>query len=175
VIPKDAFIRTGEENPEKILVNKVDYESSFQVIAALQTELSSAKQTISEMQDHRNTQAEIITRTRAELEAVKGELRKYKEGFKNEQHKFGMEFLKNEKLTSKLKTATEALEFYADENKWFRKDITINFQETTAVFKVEDPSKLPTDFKTTTPECSARLKVDAGNKARTALASIKEA
>jgi hypothetical protein len=96
-----------------------------------------------------------------ELEAVKGELRKYKEGFKNEQHKFGVEFLKNEKLKSQLKTAAEALAFYADQESW-SKGI---FGLPGCVTNQEDHELISFEGERIT--CG-------GLVARTALASIKE-
>lgn len=42
-------------------------------------------------------------------------LKQYKDGFKNEQHKFGMAFLKADKLERKLEIATKALKFAESE------------------------------------------------------------
>ena len=67
----------------------------------------------------------------------------------------------------------EALEFYGDSKKWFMRDEVTNFQKTTAVFHVKDPSKLPTEFKSKSSQCTARLKIDQGKTAQEALARFR--
>lgn len=76
-------------------------------------------------------------------------------------------------LKADLATAVDALAFYGDKQLYFMKDSVVNLQQTTAIFKVDDPSKLPTEFKSKIFECSARLKVDQGKRAREALAKIE--
>lgn len=70
------------------------------------------------------------------------------------------------RLKGELTAAREVIEFYGDKNKYFTRKRIVNLQETTAVFKVKDPSKLPTDYELETFECSVRLKVDQGKTAR---------
>lgn len=75
-----------------------------------------------------------------------------------------------QKLHDENEALRAALEFYGDEQKYFMRKRTINLQETTAVFKVDDPSKLPTEYVSEVFECSVAIKVDQGKKAREVLA-----
>lgn len=65
-----------------------------------------------------------------------------------------------------LKDAIEMAKFYGDESKWVQRQHTTNFQETTAIFHVDDPSKLPTEFESKSWDATARIKIDHGTKAR---------
>jgi hypothetical protein len=78
-------------------------------------------------------------------------------------------------LKAQLAVATQALEFYADEKKWFMRDEVTNLQQTTAIFHTDKPEELPTEFKSRSYQCTARLKVDQGKTARDALGAIGQA
>ncbi len=68
-----------------------------------------------------------------------------------------------------MKKLEKALEFYADESKWFMKEREVNLRHTTAIFHVDKPEDLPTEFRSKSYECTAILKIDQGKTAREAL------
>lgn len=88
---------------------------------------------------------------------------------KNNAAFFALSCNRIEAILSAMDVLVSGLEFYGDDEKYFMRKSKINLQETTAVFKVEDPSKLPTDYESNVFDCSARLKVDQGKTAKEAL------
>jgi len=77
-------------------------------------------------------------------------------------------------LAPKIEKLVKALEFYADQEKYFKKKETINLKQTTAIFHVGDPSSLEERFVAESWECTARIKLDHGTKALETLKQWKE-
>lgn len=76
-------------------------------------------------------------------------------------------------LLDRIERLERALGFYAEERHWFQYEETVNLQQTTAVFKTDKPEELPTDWKVQRHECSARMKMDQGKRAREALGELE--
>lgn len=78
------------------------------------------------------------------------------------------------KLEKQLQIAVDSLKFYSGDDKYFKKKRITNLQETTAIFHVQDPSKLPTAWENYSLECTAKLKADQGRRGKEALKQIEE-
>jgi hypothetical protein len=72
-------------------------------------------------------------------------------------------------LNKRVKELEEALSFYADPKLYFDRPTKVNFQQGTAIFHIDNPELLSTEWETTTPEVSVKLKVDRGQVAKKAL------
>ena len=88
-----------------------------------------------------------------------------------------------DRLAKENQVMREALEFYADENKYFFRTIAIDpksivfpskYNEETGECEAVDVSEMSPHF-TEAYECTARLKIDQGKTAREALKKLGEA
>jgi chromosome segregation ATPase len=84
-----------------LLVQK-DLTKAYADIAELKIEIQEHDSAMMSAVDIACDLKKQLTAANARCEELEAELVKYKSGFKNEQHKFGVEFLKNEKLQADL-------------------------------------------------------------------------
>lgn len=80
-------------------------------------------------------------------------------------------------LEEKVRILTEALDFYGDEKLYFQRPFEIDLNQTSAVLKEDyrennDLTK-PNIFKSINYECSAKIKMDQGKRAREAKEKCK--
>lgn len=80
-------------------------------------------------------------------------------------------------VEKKIKILTEALDFYGDEKLYYQRPFEIDLNQTSAVLKEDyrennDLTK-PNIFKSINYECSAKIKMDQGKRAREAKEQCK--
>ena len=80
-------------------------------------------------------------------------------------------------LEEKVRILTEALDFYGDEKLYYKREVETDMNKTSAIFKEDyvknnDLTK-PNMFTSVSYECSARIKVDQGKRAREAKEKCK--